>query len=178
MAVHRSDRKLVWLTLGFAAGLAMASIWPHEPLQAASSDRNEKFAIITTPVGSGIGAGIGSGSEAVFVVDFLTGRLTGARLSRTRNSGTAFINFYYRNLAEDFQVNAGGDAFYAVTEGLAEIQGQRGTQWAQSALYVAELNSGKVAAYAIPYTVAQTPQDPVPLFPIGTFPFREQNVTQ
>ena len=176
MAVHRSDRKLVWLTLGFAAGLAMASIWPHEPMQAASSDRNEKFAIITVPVNTG--AGIVAGGEAVFVVDFLTGRLTGARLGRTRRSGTAFINFYYRNLAEDFQVNAGGDPFYAVSEGAAEIQGQGGAQWGQSALYVAELNSGKVGAYAIPFSVSQTPQKPVPLFPIDTFPFREQNVTQ
>jgi hypothetical protein len=176
MAVHRSDRKLVWLTLGFAAGLAMASIWPHEPLQAASSDRNEKFAIITAPVTAG--GGLVGGSEAVFVVDFLTGRLSGARLSRTRRSGTAFINFYFRNLAEDFQVNAGGEPYYAVTAGAAEIQSQGGAQWGQSALYVAELNSGKVGAYAIPFTVSQTPQPPVPLVPIDTFPFREQNVTQ
>ena len=176
MAVHRSDRKLVWLTLGFAAGLAMASIWPHEPLQAASSDRNEKFAIITAPVTAG--GGLVGGSEAVFVVDFLTGRLTGARLSRTRRNGTAFINFYYRNLAEDFHVNAGGEPYYAVTAGAAEIQSQGGAQWGQSALYVAELNSGKVGAYAIPYTVSQTPQPAVPLFPIDKFSFREQNVTQ
>lgn len=176
MAVYRSDRKLVWLTLGFAAGLTMASIWPHEPLQAASSDRNEKFAIITVPVGQGLG--IAANSEAVFVLDFLTGRLTGARLSRTRTSGSAFINFYYRNLAEDFQVNAGGEPYYAMTAGAAEIQGQRGTQWAQSALYVAELNSGKVGAFAIPFSVSQTPLPPVALTPIDTFPFREQNVTQ
>lgn len=170
MAVHRSNRKTVWLALGFAAGLAMASIWPHEPLQALSSDRNEKFAIITTPVALD--------SEAVFVLDFLTGRLTGARLSRTRASGTAFINFYYRNLAEDFNVTAGGEPYYAITAGGAEIQNRGGAQWGQTALYVAELNSGAVNAYAIPYTVSQQPQPPVPLFPIDKFQFREQNVTQ
>ncbi len=170
MAVHRSDRKLVWLTLGFAAGLALASIWPHEPLEAAQSDRNEKFAIITTPVAFD--------GEAVFVVDFLTGRLTGARLGKTRRSGTAFINFYYRNLAEDFQVTAGGEPYYAVTAGTADIQAQGGGQWGQSALYVAELNSGRVGAYAIPYTVSQAPTPAVPLFPIDNFPFREANVTQ
>ncbi|MHC4878851.1 MAG: hypothetical protein ACYTGL_20565 [Planctomycetota bacterium] len=169
MAVQRSDRRSAWLTLGFVAGLAMAAIWPHEPLQAVSSDRNEKFAIITTPVSLE--------SEAVFVVDFLTGRLTGARLGRTRQ-GTSFINFYFRNLAEDFKVDAGGDPFYAVTAGGAEIQNRGGAQWGQTALYVAELNSGAVGAYAIPYTVSQIKQPPVPLFPIDTFQFREQNVTQ
>ncbi|MBI1311850.1 hypothetical protein GC176_11205 [bacterium] len=170
MAVHRSDRKLVWLALGFVAGLAMATIWPHEPLQAVSSDRNEKFAIITTPVALD--------SEAVFVVDFLTGRLTGALLGRARGSGTAFINFYYRNLAEDFNVTAGGEPYYAVTAGGATIQGSAGSQWGQTALYIAELNSGRVGAYAIPYRISQVPTPPVPLFPIDNFPFREQNVTQ
>jgi hypothetical protein len=170
MAVHRTDRKLVWLTLGFVAGLAMASIWPHEPLSAGQSDRNEKFAIITTPVAFD--------TEAVFVVDFLTGRLSGARLGRTRTSGTAFINFYYRNLAEDFNVTAGGEPYYAITAGGAEIQNRGGAQWGQSAIYVAEMNSGKVGAYAIPFTVTQTPTPPVPLFQIDAFPFREQNVTQ
>ncbi len=169
MAVHRSDRKLVWLTLGFAVGIVMSSIWPHEPLHAASSDRNEKFALISAPVAPG--------SDAVFVVDFLTGRLTGASMSRTR-SGTAYTNHYYRNLAEDFKVTAGGEPHYAITAGAAEIPSRGGAQWGISALHVAELNSGKVASYGIPYRNSQTPNPPVPLIPLDSFPFREANVTQ
>ena len=89
MSVNRTNYKLVWLTAGLVAGISIASIWPHEPLSAATADRNEKFGLIT--------AAVNSEAEAVFVIDYLTGRLSGALLNRTRQ-GTAFVNFYYRNL--------------------------------------------------------------------------------
>ncbi len=151
-------------------GIGLASIWPHErELAAAASDRNEKFAIVT--------AQLGIGAEGVFVLDFLTGRLTGASLNRMRN-GTGFVHFYYRNVAEDFQVAGSATPYYAVTSGFAEIQNRGGAQWGQSALYVAELNSGQVKAYAIPYRITQVPQAPVPLVPLAQFPFREATVTE
>lgn len=170
MTQAKNNAKWLWITTGFAAGLALASIWPHEPAAAFSSDRNDKFAVISVPVGLASG-------DAVFVLDFLTGRLTGAAMSRTR-SGTAFINYYYRNLAEDFQINPSIEPQYAITAGSAEIQSRGGAQWASHALYVAELSSGTVAAYAVPYRVSQTKNPPVALQPIDTFPFREATVTE
>ena len=170
MTQQKSNGKWLWLSVGFAAGLALATIWPHEPVAAFSSDRNDKFAVISVPVGLGSG-------DAVFVLDFLTGRLTGATLARTR-SGTAFTNYYYRNLAEDFQINPAIEPQYAVSAGSAEIQSRGGGQWGSHAVYVAELSSGKVAAYAVPYRVSQTKLPPVPLVPIETFPFREATVTE
>jgi len=167
---QKRNAKWLWLVTGFAAGITLASIWPHEPVAAYSSDRNDKFAIISVPVGLGSG-------DAVFVLDFLTGRLTGAAMSRTR-SGTAFISYYYRNLAEDFQINPSLEPQYAITVGSAEIQSRGGNQWGSHAVYVAELSSGKVAGYPVPYTVSQVRRPPVPLFPIDTFPFREATVTQ
>lgn len=169
MSVNRTSYKWVWLTTGLVAGICIASIWPHEPLSAATADRNEKFGLITAPVTVG--------SEAVFVIDYLTGRLTGAMLQRTRQ-GTAFVNFYYRNLAEDFKVGASGEPYYAISSGFAEIPNTGGSQWGRSALYVAELTSGKVGAYAIPYQITQRSLPPQPLTPIGSFPFREATVTQ
>lgn len=167
MKEQRSNDRFVWLVLGLLAGLAIASVWPHEPVQASATDRNQKFAMITTPVGGGY--------EGIFILDFLTGRLTGAVLGRTRN-GTEFTNFYARNVAEDFEVT--GEANYAITGGFAEIQAKGGLQWGNSAIYVAEMNSGKVAAYAIPFKVTQVPIPPVPLAPLAQYPFRTQNVAQ
>lgn len=169
MSVNRASLKWIWLSTGLVAGICITSIWPHEPLSAATADRNEKFGLIT--------ARVTAESEAVFVIDFLTGRLTGATLQRTRQ-GTAFVNFYYRNLAEDFKVGASGQPYYAISSGIAAIPNSGGSQWGNSALYVAELTSGKVGAYAIPYQITQRALPPQPLTPIGSFPFREATVTQ
>lgn len=168
MTTYRTQNRAVWLTIGLVAGLAIATLWPHEPLSAGSSDRSEKFAIITAPVAVG--------AEAVFVLDFLTGRLTGASLNRTRQ-GTAFVQFYFRNLTDDFNLG-GGDPNFAITAGFAELQNRGGAQWGSNAIYVAELNSGMVRAYAVPYRVTQVKQPAVGLFPVDQFPFREQNVTE
>jgi hypothetical protein len=169
MSVNRASLKWVWLSTGLVAGICIASIWPHEPLSAATADRNEKFGLIT--------ARVTVDSEAVFVIDYLTGRLSGALLQRTRGA-TAFVNFFYRNLAEDFKVGASSTPYYAVSSGIAEIPNSGGSQWGQSALYVAELTSGKVAAYAIPFQITQRKLPPQPLAPIDAFPFREATVTQ
>lgn len=169
MSSHRSNYKWLWLTTGLVAGISIASIWPHEPLAAATADRNDKFALITCPVTAG--------SDAVFVLDFLTGRLTGAQMSRTRQ-GAAFLNFYYRNLAEDFRVGASGEPYYAIASGRAEIPSRGSNQWGSNALFVAELTSGKVAGYAVPFRITQTPLDPVQLVPVDTFPFREATVVE
>jgi len=167
--IVKKDRRTVWILTGLVAGIGLASIWPHEELSAAASDRNEKFAIVT--------AHLGLNAEGVFVLDFLTGRLTGACLNRTRN-GTGFVHFYFRNAAEDFQVAGSATPYYAITSGNAEIQNRSGAQWGASAIYIAELNSGRVQAYAVPYRITQVPQAPVPLFPIANFPFREATVTE
>ena len=170
MVSLRLHERWAWLCLGLLAGISIASIWPHEPVAASSADRNQKFAMITTPCGAG--------NEAVFVLDFLTGRLTGACVGRTKSGSTDFINFYARNVAEDFKVAGGNEPYYAISGGLAEIQGRGGAQWGGSAVYVAELNSGGVIAYAMPYRVSQTPLPAVPLVILGQFPFRAQNVQQ
>ena len=169
MLQNRQGGRLSWLALGMLAGVAIASIWPHEPLRAASSDRNQKFAMITCHVGNG--------NEGVFVLDFLTGRLTGACVGKVQGV-TQFQYFYLRNVAEDFQVAGQGEAYYAISAGQVDIQARGNAQFGSSAIYVAELNSGKVGAYAIPFRIAQQKVAPVPLTPIGDFPFREANVAQ
>lgn len=164
------DRHFVWILTGVIAGLGLALIWPHEPVAAVATDRNEKFAICTAP--------LGVGAEGIFVLDFLTGRLTGAGVNRMGGNNYGFVNFYFRNLAEDFQVDGNATPYYAITSGRAEIPNSGRTQWGDSVIYVAEMNSGKVAAYAVPYRITQTAQPPVPLVPLASFPFREATITE
>ena len=169
MSLNRQGGRLSWMALGLVAGIAIASIWPHEPLRAASSDRNQKFAMVTCQVGNGY--------EGVFVLDFLTGRLVGACLGRVQ-AVTQFQYYYLRNVAEDFKVAGQGEPYYAISAGYADIQSRGNAQFGASVIYVAELNSGKVGAYAIPFKIAQQKVAPVALTPIGDFPFREANIAQ
>lgn len=169
MSTGQKNYKWLWLTTGLVAGISISTIWPHEPVSAATADRNDKFAMITCPVSIE--------SEAVFVLDFLTGKLSGALLYRTRN-GTKFTNFFYRNLATDFQIGAAGKPYFAISCGKAAIPNMNGIQWGTNALFVAELKSGKVASYGIPYKISQRPLPPVQIVPLDSFSFREATVTE
>lgn len=158
------DQRLAWLVCGFLAGLCVAYVWPHEQAYAVATDRDQRFAVSTVEVGIG-------NPEAVFVLDFLTGRLHGAML----NSQTgAFTNFWIRNIAADFQVGGEGTkAQYAMIPGLGNINSGRGATMAVGLLYIGELTTGKLAAYRFPYKTSRTPIDVGTLELFAFFPFRE-----
>ena len=160
------QNRMAWglLLVGFAAGLGVSSFWPNEPSFAAATDRSDKFAITTVRVDGE--------TEAVFVLDFLTGRLRGAVYNPQANM---FVASYYRNVAHDFKISPDVEARYAIIGGLGAAQSRGQVQFAASALYVAELSSGRVNAYAIPYQVWNRPLPrPLALIPMGTFSFRER----
>ena len=159
------EGRTAWLLVGVVAGLCLAYFWPHEPVLATATDRNDKFAIVTAPVEQ-------DGSlEAVFVLDFLTGRLSGAVLNK---QGTGFGALYFRNIASDFKIDPEQTSpKYAMVSGRAFLQQRGGAQWGASTLYVSELASGMVACYRIPYvTVNRKVAKPVELVPLDNFPFR------
>lgn len=159
-----NDRRVVWLLTGFLAGLAVASFWPSETVHAVATDRADRFAITTVEVGP-------ASPEAVFVLDFLTGRLTGGLLNQ--QSGV-FTNFYFRNIAADFAVDQNAKPKYAMMAGQANLTSGRGITTATGVLYIGELNSGKLAAYRFPYRISRTPlPEPLPLELFAFFPFRE-----
>jgi len=161
------EKRIIWLLLGTTCGLGIAYFWPHESTWAAATDRNEKFALATVRVDGD--------TEAVFVLDFLTGRLQGAVFSR---QGNQFVAQYYRNLADDFKVNPGVEPRYAIISGLGSVQSRGPAQYAASLLYVAELTSGRVAAYAVPYQTWNRPiPQPISLVPVTGFSFRERLTT-
>ncbi len=153
----------LWLTAGVVVGLGIAALWPHRPLTAATSDRNEKFGMCTVYVSENL--------EAVFVLDFLTGRLTGACLGK---QGTGFVQFFAADPGTDLQVRPGAKAQYTMTPGLAQIRSRPGTQPAASVIYVAEMSTGKVGCYAIPFLLPNA-KNPVPakLAPLDVYTFRD-----
>lgn len=152
----------LWLTAGVVLGLGIATLWPNRPLTAATSDRNDKFGMCTVYVSENL--------EAVFVLDFLTGRLTGACLGK---QGNGFVQFFAADVGADLQVKSGKPA-YTMTPGLAQIRSRPGTQPAASVIYVAEMSTGKVGCYAIPFLLPNT-KNPVPakLAPLDVYTFRD-----
>ncbi len=156
-----------WLVLGVLVGVGIASVWPHRPLTAATTDRNEKFGMCTVTVTDGL--------EAVFVLDFLTGRLTGACLGR---QGNGFVAFFQADVASDLGVQAGKPQ-YAMTPGFATIKGTPQAQPAASVIYVAELTSGKVGCYAIPFRLPNSKDlKPIKLVSLDYYQFRDPVAAQ
>ncbi len=152
----------LWLTAGVVVGLGIAALWPHRPLTAATSDRNEKFGMCTVVVDPGL--------EAVFVLDFLTGRLTGACLGK---QGQGFVQFFAADVGTDLQVK-GNKPAYAMTPGLAQIRAKPGSQAAASVIYVAEMSTGKVGCYAIPFVLPNVKNREIAkLAPLDVYTFRD-----
>jgi len=125
--------------LGLLLGIGAMWMMPQQQLTAGTAHGNDKFSMVTVPV-TGI-----ADTEAVFVLDHLTGVLTGGQLNA--QNGT-FATQYVHNVGADFQVPPGdANPGYAIVSGSAQINGGGA---ALGALYIAEKNSGAVIAYAFP----------------------------
>lgn len=157
--------RMMWLTTGLVAGLCISYFWPHEPVKAASNDRDAKFGIMTTPVAINV--------DGVFVLDYLTGRMSGAVIEQ--NSGK-FTHTYARSVAADFSVDPKATPHYAFVGGRAALAGRGGVSPATSVIYVGELSSGKVMAYGINYKITRRPIPTQPFVPLDAFQFREATV--
>lgn len=159
-----NDRRMVWLLAGVLCGIALCAMWPAENVQAVSTDRSDRFAVTTVDVGPGT-------PDAVFVLDFLTGRLTGALLNP--QSGV-FTNFYFRNVAADFIVDPNAKAKYAMIPGAGILNSGGGVTTASGVIYIGELTSGKLVAYRFPYRNSREPlEDILPLQPFAFYSFRD-----
>jgi len=134
--------RTTWLAVGLIAGLTVGGMWPHSPVHAVATDRHDNFAICTGEVEEGL--------EALFVLDFLTGEIKAGVISPQTGK---FNNLYAHNIIRDLGVDATQGPRYLMVTGKAQIQARgagmnRGTS---SVLYVAELSTGKIAAYTLPW---------------------------
>lgn len=168
MSIRFSRSCLLWLLLGLVTGGGIAWTLPHRAIHAYSSDRNDKFTMTT--------AVTGPTTEAVFVLDFLTGQLRGFALDR---SAQQFMVVYNRSVAADFRVDANKTTRYALVSGMAQRTTRGNQSWAPSYLYVAELSTGRVQCYAIPYRDTRTPTT-IQLIPVPNlnFVFAEPRETE
>ncbi len=132
--------RLVWLGLGLAAGLLLAGFWPNTPLRAMATDRNETYAIATVPLDENI--------EAVCFLDFLTGNLGAAAVSKQTG---VFNAFWGCNVNSDLEVDPAKNPRYLLVTGYADLR-RGGSGPSKGNIYVAEVISGKMAAYAIPWS--------------------------
>ena len=160
------NSRMVWFTFGILGGLMVSYFWPHE-VALANTDRDaggSKFALMT--VNTGITTG-----DAVFVLDFFTGRLYGAAI----NSQTGkFSQFYARNIMPDFNLSADATPRFAMTTGRlnVSVRGAR-KQPASNGIFIAELNSGHVQAYAFPFSLNPRNEGIEALQKVDGFMFRQ-----
>ncbi|MCS7238788.1 MAG: hypothetical protein NZ899_11045 [Thermoguttaceae bacterium] len=156
-------------SVGILLGFVLGGLMPSIPVQAVATDRAENYAIATGWVDEGV--------EALYFLDFLTGTLRAAVPSnQTRDFRARFetnvlgdlqkvIDLQNANLA---QVNAQraragqpplpplqmpqNPRFLMVTGNLDIRRGAAArTRPSAAAVYVAELNTGIVLAYVVPW---------------------------
>lgn len=146
----------IWLSgavFGGCVGLALFAGWllgtqfststlPEIKLNAVSGYGTENFAMCT--------GNIDGNTEGLFTLDYLTGELQCWVLNpRTGNWG----GLYKHNVATDLEVEKGKKPSFVITTGAITFAATGGMKRpAQCLVYVADANSGKFAAYTIPFT--------------------------
>jgi hypothetical protein len=158
---------LAILGICLAIGLVLTGLWPQTPLYAVATDRVETYGMATGPLDSDV--------EAVYFLDYLTGQLTAVVLGKQQGTCTGV---FQANVAVDLKLDKQTNPKFLMTTGIVNLRRSGGTrlQPASSVCYVAEVTSGKVAAYNIhwsPTMYASNQPQGGPLFLIGVTQFRQ-----
>ncbi|MFZ5828674.1 MAG: hypothetical protein ACOY3P_01235 [Planctomycetota bacterium] len=125
----------------FVLGLVLGGLWPQTPLHATATDRLDTFIITTGAIDSEL--------EAVYCLDCLTGDLIAGVLGRQPNRFGAIFHY---NVLKDLGVDPTKNPKFLMVSGIANLQyGGGRVQPAIGKLYVAEVTSGKMVAYALPW---------------------------
>ena len=137
-------RRTPWIGVGVALGLVASVFAPHAPLYATATDRQANFAIATGAVEQNL--------EALYFLDFLTGDLKAAVISPVTRR---FTMLYEANILGDLGVDVSKGPQYLIVTGEISVRAVGGNvQPSTAAVYVAELTTGNVVAYAVPWSRA------------------------
>ncbi|MCE9603677.1 MAG: hypothetical protein K8U03_02110 [Planctomycetia bacterium] len=135
-----SSRKWIWISAGLIVGLVIGGFLPHAPLHAVATDRQDNYAIATGHVDAEI--------EGVFFLDMLTGDLKGAVVNPYKRG----IGFTYAiNVLKHLELDASKAMKFLMVTGDMEVRPQGSMQYAQCVVYIAEVNSGRMACYVLPF---------------------------
>lgn len=133
------------MVLGLFLGAVVVAGWhglgQGTQVQATATHGERNFAIATGYVEDGV--------EAIYFLDYLTGDLRAAVVSRRTGE---FVAFFERNLQQDFS-GASKNPRYLMVTGSARLptRGVGNLNLASNLVYVAEAASGEVAAYGMPW---------------------------
>jgi hypothetical protein len=139
-------QKLVWLVAGILIGLFCGGFLgglTHSPLHAVATDRQDNFAIATCP--------LNEDQEAVVFLDFLTGDLKATVFNVVRTQVPTVGVIYTKNILQDLGVDATKNPKFLMVSGRLQLRPLGNLQYSGSVIYVAEVNSGKVGVYAMPF---------------------------
>ena len=131
--------------------------FPMELLQASATDSTSSMAISTGHIADGV--------EGLFVLDFITGNLQCQVLNpRTGGAGGLFRH----NVALDLGVQQGKQPRYLMATGVADFRVQAGGNFkpAGCILYVADANTGRYAAYMLPWNKVAAQQNINQVYPM------------
>jgi hypothetical protein len=136
---------------------------------ATATNSNDALIICTGEIDTGI--------EGVFTLDPLTGELQGAVLNPAKAKFVA--RYKYPSVAKDFE--AAKSPKFLMVSGIGEIRQGPSARAAHCVLYVAEVTTGRVVAYAVPWdpSKAATPKGYfAAVVPIDAFNARDVTVNR
>ena len=152
----------------FAAGAltmaAVAYLLPPKAAQAPVSHGNDKFTMVTVPA-----IEIGE-TEAVFVLNHLTGVLTGAFMNVQSQT---YTQRFVHNVAFDFNTGSNPEPKYAIVSSYAALRPAGGVQAAVGIIHIAELSSGMVVSYGYPRPTNKNAGTTMELAKLGYFQFAD-----
>ncbi len=139
------------------------------PVHATASDGIESLTIATGELDTGV--------EAVFMLDGVTGQLRGGVINTNTRKFSMWFN--YDGLVADLGITTVKNPKFLLVTGELPFTAGRTGRLGKVVVYVAELNSGWVAAYGVPYdstAYAAARPTTVKLVPLDRFKFRELSI--
>src|SRR5262245_3517825 len=148
MADASQRKRLGWVVLGVLIGSLLTLLMPAQPLHAVATHGQDNFALATGLLDSNV--------EGVYFLDCLTGVLKGAALNV--NNGQ-FNAVFETNVITDLKLDISKSPKFLMVTGLANLRhGPTQFQPGLAVLYIAEVNSGVLATYAVQYNVGRSTQ--------------------
>jgi hypothetical protein len=141
-------KRLGWILVGVLVGFLLSVLMPAQPLHAVATSGLDNFQLSTGLLDNTV--------EGVYFLDGLTGILKGAALNVINYQ---FTTVFETNVLNDMKLDASKSPKFLMVTGLAELR-RTATQFQPglAVIYIAELNSGTLAAYGVQWNIGRTTQ--------------------